>query len=555
MSGLISAAIKRFVASLADAVDMSKGAALVGGVGRVIDSIAALKTLPKTGAKKAFVLGYYAPGDGGGGAYYFDAADVTSLDNGGTVIVASDGGRWKLAIQSEVTVKQFGAVGDGVTINDVPIEKAIAAFKNQGSPTWQSWALVFNNGVFRVSQPVVIKNQQFGRVIGNAATLVGNFAGTVLQLGDMTGVADNLWFHIEGMMVSQESIGAGAAACRAYHNYSCTFSRMFFYGGRNAFTLDGNANLVEGCTFRGAKDANVVTAGASNNQANLFHVCSSELSAGYGYDLSVAAGAGGITEIRGGYVEQNALASIRVKNSQKAIITGLYFNLQNAAPGVLLDGTVGGDFKNPQVTVEHCNILGDGAVSTQFIKEASTSSISAQYRENRVEGGLIDLYGGTPRSINNGRKRKRPYVANADSFLDADANGIPDGWTRQGSGAVTTAAAFSPYGAGASVVITPANQYIYQQINVPANALVRVSVRAKCSGAAAIAALQCWSLGLGGQYATASTVTTEAGGATLQIFLSSTDRGSATAFLLLLRNTGATDNALFCDLEIEDMTN
>ena len=56
-----------------------------------------------------------AAGDGGGGAYYYDSSDTTSADNGGTIIVAGDGARWKLANVLHLSVKQFGAKGDGVT--------------------------------------------------------------------------------------------------------------------------------------------------------------------------------------------------------------------------------------------------------------------------------------------------------------------------------------------------------------------------------------------------------------------------------------------------------
>lgn len=102
-----------------------QGADAVGGVGRVVVSIATLKGLIKTGAGKAFVLGYYASGDGGGGQYYCDLADTTSSDNGGTIIVASDGGRWKLAGQTNISVKQFGAKGDGTTNDTAAIQAAI----------------------------------------------------------------------------------------------------------------------------------------------------------------------------------------------------------------------------------------------------------------------------------------------------------------------------------------------------------------------------------------------------------------------------------------------
>lgn len=100
---------------LADSVTLTKGVAMIGGAGRVVSSIVALRALPKDGSKNACVTDYYAAGDGGGGFYYYDAADTTSADNGGTIIVATDGGRWKLTHNGEVSVKQFGAKGDGVT--------------------------------------------------------------------------------------------------------------------------------------------------------------------------------------------------------------------------------------------------------------------------------------------------------------------------------------------------------------------------------------------------------------------------------------------------------
>lgn len=97
------------VTQLADPSSASNGAALIGRGGQVVDSIAALKGLLKTSPSEyAFVTGYYAAGDGGGGLYAYDAGDTTSSDNGGTIIVASDGGRWKLADTKTVTLEQFG---------------------------------------------------------------------------------------------------------------------------------------------------------------------------------------------------------------------------------------------------------------------------------------------------------------------------------------------------------------------------------------------------------------------------------------------------------------
>ncbi len=105
---------------LADAADPLKGVAVIGRGAQVVSSITELRGLIKTSASKsAFVTGYYSAGDGGGGPYYLDDADVVSADNGGTVIVANDGGRWKLAHTGSVSFKQFGAKGNG-TGDDAP---------------------------------------------------------------------------------------------------------------------------------------------------------------------------------------------------------------------------------------------------------------------------------------------------------------------------------------------------------------------------------------------------------------------------------------------------
>lgn len=61
-------------------------------------SLAALRAVAPSvgGITVAIVLGTNTPGDGGGGVYSFNSADVASADNGGTIIVSGNGGRWYL---------------------------------------------------------------------------------------------------------------------------------------------------------------------------------------------------------------------------------------------------------------------------------------------------------------------------------------------------------------------------------------------------------------------------------------------------------------------------
>lgn len=104
----------------------SDGAGLIGGGIAVVASIAALRLLSKARpSANALVSGYYASGDGGGGEYYMDATDTTSADNGGTVIVAADGARWKLVFKEWISIRQFGA--QEVTECTAKIQAAINA--------------------------------------------------------------------------------------------------------------------------------------------------------------------------------------------------------------------------------------------------------------------------------------------------------------------------------------------------------------------------------------------------------------------------------------------
>lgn len=99
-------------------------------VNRVCSSIAELKGLNHTTYTRAFLTGYYAVGDGGGGEYWYDPSDTTSADNGGTIIVATDGARWKLTQTSTVTLAQFGAKQDG-TDQSTAINNALAWLATQ----------------------------------------------------------------------------------------------------------------------------------------------------------------------------------------------------------------------------------------------------------------------------------------------------------------------------------------------------------------------------------------------------------------------------------------
>lgn len=111
-----------------------------------VANIAALKALATSTYTRVRTAGYYTPGDNGDGEYRLDASDLVSADNGGTVIVDNNGARWKLVHSGEVSVRQFGAKGDGVTDDYVAIQKAVDNVTS----------VHFPRGTFYVTNPITI---------------------------------------------------------------------------------------------------------------------------------------------------------------------------------------------------------------------------------------------------------------------------------------------------------------------------------------------------------------------------------------------------------------
>ncbi len=61
------------------------------------------------------------------GSFVVDAADITSPDNSGTIIVATDGRRWKRVYTGPANVKWFGATGDGINDDTAAFNAALLA--------------------------------------------------------------------------------------------------------------------------------------------------------------------------------------------------------------------------------------------------------------------------------------------------------------------------------------------------------------------------------------------------------------------------------------------
>jgi hypothetical protein len=111
--------------ALGNLSDPTQGAGMIGRGIQAVVSFAQLRTLPKTSLAKVAVFQ--------GDMYYLDAADTTSVDNGGTVAVNPvDGARWKIPYKGIVRPRMFRGVGDGTGTDWAALTAATAVIRANG---------------------------------------------------------------------------------------------------------------------------------------------------------------------------------------------------------------------------------------------------------------------------------------------------------------------------------------------------------------------------------------------------------------------------------------
>ncbi|WP_143305274.1 glycosyl hydrolase family 28-related protein [Chitinophaga vietnamensis] len=116
-----------------------------------VTSIAALKNAGGTSMELRNVLGYYTPGDGGGGDFYWDDTSMET-DNRGTVIQANGiaSGRWKRVYSGAINVKWFGAKGNGTNDDTAAIQQCLTFSDN----------VYIDKGDYAITAPVTISNKR-----------------------------------------------------------------------------------------------------------------------------------------------------------------------------------------------------------------------------------------------------------------------------------------------------------------------------------------------------------------------------------------------------------
>lgn len=278
-------------ASLADLAS-SNGASLIGfngttlaamfnlNLNHVVDSIAALRTVSKTIFGRAFVTGYYAPHDGGGGAYQYDPNDTASADNGCTIIVAADGGRWKLQIiGGTLAAEQAGAKGDKTTDDTAAFLAAANALSALGGGTLtyagrhyigsdidlpRNVSLIGPEGFSNPGNPSFANRTGTWAALQAASKLILASTATINTLGTQV---------LRGCLITRSGLALDGTDLAAN------------YAGTAVTTTNTDGVLLDACTFLGFTQAFI----SNGSAAILCNVCYVDCTNGFlfeqGFDV------------------------------------------------------------------------------------------------------------------------------------------------------------------------------------------------------------------------------------------------------------------------------
>jgi|GEM_PF-3019256 len=151
-------------------------------------SVASLRTRPGLTGTRVEMTGYYGPGDGGGGLFYWDATSTAADDGAMTIKVAgTDTGRYR-RIASSINVKMFGAKGDGIADDSAAIQAAVnyarsIAVANGGNTRTQ---VFFPSGIYRCNKAIDCTNVNGLWLVGGESRYVtvqinGNTGGIIFD--------------------------------------------------------------------------------------------------------------------------------------------------------------------------------------------------------------------------------------------------------------------------------------------------------------------------------------------------------------------------------------
>lgn len=214
------------------------------------------------------LLGYDGAGSKGHGLFYLDKSDDASPDNGGTIIVADDGYRWKRAGLNVLRASDFGIVGGTGNDQSAELEAFIENFSGNNT-------IIFDAGVtYEVSRSDIrFKNKAIVIAYGATFKWVGDTYSTGGHIFKLAPQTTDFQFH-GGIIDANESennncfaISTSPGQPAIYHNRVLMSGVVFknskiyapgevsnqtlFSGGGKGLTIQFKAEgvIINNCQF------------------------------------------------------------------------------------------------------------------------------------------------------------------------------------------------------------------------------------------------------------------------------------------------------------------
>jgi len=177
-----------------------------------------------------YVQGYYGKDTDGGGHVYLDETDTTSTDDGLSVFVDSDGGRWKRNFNGFVTPEMAGAKG-GLAAGDLAALQAADDYANTNGLE------LVGSGNYLLEGALVLKTNTV-RFLAKGFKIADNFpSAEAILLDDTASTSVDHEIRIDGNRDNQ------TADVIAYHANSAGFLhnvKLHIKEAKRALQVSGN---------------------------------------------------------------------------------------------------------------------------------------------------------------------------------------------------------------------------------------------------------------------------------------------------------------------------
>ena len=262
------------------------------------------------------LLGYYQVGDKNELLYEWN--DGSEVDNGGSIIVAGQG-YWKALFRREISVKDFGAKGDGNNDDTIYIQETL---NNSSS------SVVLFDGYFKVTSSIIIPivNQDNSRqfVFKGAGKLSGG--GQIESYSDgmsqilydgidgeacIKSDATQTWVEFYDIMIRDISGGSQTIGLQLKSYKSQRIEGLYILGFGINISIDGDYyyTVINKCSFTHAKLINFYSRGLSN----MAHILDTRISASKGLGMDMDNMGDGLT-LTNCFLEGNKGGAIKARN-------------------------------------------------------------------------------------------------------------------------------------------------------------------------------------------------------------------------------------------------